>query len=269
MASGKIDKIGIQTYTLREMFEPDPAGTLAMLKAIGYDYVELNERNFTTRSADELAGLIADAGLYSPATHVSYAPVRDTPETVIANCKTLGCEYAIIPWVDADQRELGDYKRHAALFNERGKMFRDAGIQLGYHNHQFEFDDLGGGTRGQDILLSETDPENLVFELDMFWAALNSVDIPALFVRYPGRFELCHIKDMKGDPANFADSRDYGAIGKALMVNVGEGELPFAEWFAMNDLSGMKMFITEHDNPPKPYRKSVETSYNTVKNLRF
>lgn len=268
-AMNKIDKIGIQTYTLREVFEPDPVGTLAMIKEVGYDYVELNGRNFSERSPEDLAAMINDAGLYSPASHVSYDAAVNTPEALAKTCQTLGCKYAIIPWVDEAQRGKSDWVRHAKAFDAAGKIMRDNGVQLAYHNHQFEFDDLGGGETAMDILMEQTSPENMDFELDLFWATLASADIPTLFEKGKGRFKLCHVKDMKGDPKPFYESRDYGNISKQLMVNVGEGELPFETYFALNDISGMEYFITEHDNPIKPFRNSIKVSHDTVRAMRF
>ncbi|WP_026940762.1 sugar phosphate isomerase/epimerase family protein [Hellea balneolensis] len=269
VASGKIDKVGIQTYTLREIFEPDPVGTLNMIKDVGYDYVELNGRNFSERSPTDLAAMIKDAGLYSPATHVSYDAAVNNPEALAKICQILGCDFAIIPWVDEGQRSKEDWVRHAAAFNAAGEIMKDNGVRLAYHNHQFEFDDLGGGETAMDILLDQTSPDNVHFELDLFWSALASIDVPALFKKAPGRFKLCHIKDMKGDPKPYYESRDYGKISNQLMVNVGEGTLPFETYFALNDVSGMEYFITEHDNPVKPFRKSIKTSYDTVRAMRF
>jgi len=269
VASGKIDKVGIQTYTLREIFEPDPVGTLKMIKEVGYDYVELNGRNFSERSPADLAAMIKDAGLYSPASHADYNAAVNTPEALAKTCQTLGCKFAIVPWVDEAQRSKEDWVRHAAAFERAGKIMRDNGVRLAYHNHQFEFDDLGGGETAMDILLNQTSPENVDFELDLFWAALASVDVPGLFKKSPGRFKLCHVKDMKGDPKAYSDSRDYGDISKQLMVNVGEGQLPFESYFAMNDISGMEYFITEHDNPVKPYRNAIKVSHDTVRAMRF
>ncbi|MEO1324641.1 MAG: hypothetical protein AAFV59_16740, partial [Pseudomonadota bacterium] len=134
---------------------------------------------------------------------------------------------------------------------------------------QFEFFDLGGGQTGMEVLLSETDPALVDFELDLFWAALTGTDIVALFERHPGRFKMCHIKDLKGDASNWRNSLDFGSIVSTLMANVGEGELPFESYFAANDISGMEYFIVEHDNPPRPFRQSIETSFNSVKAMRF
>lgn len=269
VAASKIDKVGIQTYTLREIFEPDPVGTLKMIKEVGYDYVELNGRNFATRSVEDVSAMIADAGLYSPATHISYDMGVDTPEMTAKICQKLGCKYAIIPWVDEAQRSKEDWERHAKAFDKAGKIMRDNGVRLAYHNHQFEFDDLGGGQTAIDILLAQTHPDNLDFELDLFWSALASIDVPGLFKKAPGRFKLCHIKDMNGDPKPYFDSRDYGNISKQLMVNVGEGSLPFESYFALNDVSGMEYFIAEHDNPVKPFRDSIKSSHDTIRAMRF
>jgi len=269
VATGKIDKVGIQTYTLREIFEPDPVGTLEMIKEVGYDYVELNGRNFAERPAEDLAAMVKDAGLPSPATHISYDAAVNAPENVAKGCQTLGCKYAIVPWINDDQRKKEDWIRHAAALEASGKIMNENGVRLAYHNHQFEFDDLGGGETAMDILLDQTTPENMDFELDLFWSALASASIPALFKKGQGRFKLCHIKDMKGDPKAYNESRDYGNISKQLMVNVGEGELPFESWFAMNDISGMEYFIAEHDNPVKPFRNSIKTSHDAIRAMRF
>lgn len=269
VGSRRLDKLGLQTYTLRNAFEPDPVGTLRMLKELGYDYVELNERNFATRTAADLVSMVKDAGLYSPSTHYSLNRVRDDFSQTVRDAETLDVDYVVMPWMDEAERTVEGYKANAAMFNTRGKQAREAGFKLAYHNHQFEFDDLGGGVTGMDILLNETDPEIFDFELDMFWAALAEQDILALMQRHPGRFKLCHIKDMKGDPAAYRASKDYGEIGAALMVNVGEGDLPFEDYFALNDVSGLEYFIIEHDNPKTPYRAAMKQSIDDVRAIRF
>ena len=269
IASRKIDQIGIQTYTLRDSMQADMPATLAMIKRAGYDYVELNRRDFAEISPLTLIDHVKAAGLYAPSTHLSYEPVRTTTANMVAICKTLGCEYGIIPWMDEGQRELEDWKRHARVFNEAGKIFADNGLRLAYHNHQFEFDDLGGGTTAMQVLLEETAPDFVDFQLDIFWAVLGGIDLSELFEENPGRFKLSHIKDMKGDLASYRNSRDYGDISKSIMVNVGEGDIDFASVFALNDTSGMKYFITEHYALQTPFEASIKTSQDAVRALRF
>lgn len=265
----KIGKVGLQTYTLRKAMAEDFKGTFQMIKDIGYDYVELNNRNWVDMAPTELKAMLNDIGLPTPAAHISMEDVaREDISGVKDISKTLELKYAIVPWVGEDARTLEDWKRHARLMNAAGEKLADSGTRLAYHNHQFEFDDLGGGTTAMDVLLTETVPDNVDFELDIFWANLVNVDILALFAKYPGRFKLCHIKDLKGDPA-MAASMSYQDVGEKLMVNVGEGDTDFAALFALNDISGMEYFIAEHDRPKPPYKNAVSTSLTNIRNMRF
>lgn len=266
---GQISKVGLQTYSLRKALAEDFVGTFQMIKDVGYDFVELNGRNFADRTPAELRQILDGVGLPAPATHVDYDSLSDTPAKLAETVATLGCDYAVLPWLGDDQRGLDDYKRHAAMMNNSAEVLNAADVKLAYHNHHFEFFDLGDGQTGLDILLAETDPARVAFEIDFFWAALAGVDIPKLFKTHPGRFKLCHIKDMSGDPAPYANSLDFETTIADLMVNVGEGTLPFETYFAENAVSGLEYFIAEHDNPPQPFRQSIQTSYDAVKALRF
>jgi len=267
-ASGKISKVGIQTYTLREMFAQDPMATFKMIKEAGYDYVELNGRNFQQVPVGKLKAMLDEVGLTAPATHISLDMLKGDMSELMQVSKTLGMEYLTVPYIADDARSLENWKSHANLMNEAGEKLRDNGFKLAYHNHQFEFDDLGGGTTAMDILMNDTVPENLWFQLDMFWANLVDIDIPALFKQYSGRFKLCHIKDMKANKADFQDA-EYEDITTNLMVDVGEGIIDFESYFALNNVSGMEYFIAEHDNPKKPYAQAITTSLNTIKAMRF
>lgn len=265
-----IQKVGLQTYTFREMFEIDFRGTFEMIKDAGFDYVELNERNYQDRTPEALKVILDAVGLPSPATHISYDNLQNDVAGLIKTAKTLNCEYMILPYISEDQRTLDDWKRHAALLNNAGEVLADNGVKLAYHNHQFEFDDLGGGTTAMEILMNETDPRFNNFELDFFWANLAKIDVPALLKRYPGRFPLSHIKDMKGSPdIAIEENYTYEQIHQNLMVDVGQGDTPFNDYMALNDVSGMKYFIAENDGPKKPYAQSAKTLYAGVKAIRF
>lgn len=269
-AKRKVEKVGLQTYTFREAFGQDFIGTFKMIKDVGYDYVELNERNYSDRTPTELKAILDDVGLPSPATHISYNNLANDISGLIETAQILGCEYMILPYISEDQRGLEDWKRHAALLNSAGEKLADAGVKLAYHNHQFEFDDLGGGTTAMELLINETDPRFNNFELDFFWANLAKQDISALLKQYPGRFPLSHVKDMKGSPDKAIEQNyTYEQIHQNLMVDVGQGDSPFGDYLALNDVSGMKYFIAENDGPSQPYRQSAENMYEGVKNLRF
>lgn len=266
--AGVISKVGIQTYTLRTMFEQSPLKTLQMIKDVGYDYVELNTRNFEKLKPVELKSLLDQVGLESPASHISLDMIKGDLKPLIETSKVLGFKYVVVPWIGEDARALEDWKAHTKLMNEAGRQLADNGIRLAYHNHQFEFVDLGGETTAMDILLNDSDAKNLDFELDLFWAYLGDADIPSLFKDHPGRFKLCHIKDMGANKGDF-ESASYDQISSDLMKNVGEGVIPFETYFKHNDLSGMEYFIAEHDNPKLPYDASIATSLKTIKNFKF
>lgn len=268
-AKGMIDKVGIQSYTLRKALAEDFKGTFQMIKDVGYDYVELNGRNWTDMAPVELKAMLNDIGLPTPSAHISMDDIAGGDiSRLVKVLEPLDLKYAVVPWIGDDQRTLEDWKRHAAVMNAAGERLADSGMRLAYHNHQFEFDDLGGGTTAMEVLMNETAANNLDFELDIFWANLVSTDLPALMRRYPGRFKLCHIKDLKGDLTRAKDM-SYEDIGEQLMVNVGEGDTDFEAIFALNDISGMEYFITEHDQPKAPYQGAITTSLNAVRNMRF
>ena len=269
-AAGRITKIGLQTYTLREALGQDFLGTLKMIKAVGYDYVELNDRNFTDQTPQQLKDMLDEVGLPSPASHMGYDSIVADPDSAAMTARILGCEYLVIPYMADDQRSLADWKRHAAAMNASGKVLRASGVKLAYHNHQFEFDDLGGGTTAMDILINETDPALVDFELDLYWTALAKVDPADVFAKAPGRFKLCHIKDMIGDPAAAeAQGASYDDITRDYMVNVGQGDIDFESTFALNALSGMEYFIAEHDQPKAPYRDAIAQSEAAIRAMRF
>ncbi len=263
-----ISKVGIQTYTLRFLFEQNPLAMFEMIKDAGYDYVELNGRNFEKLDIAELKSMMDDTGLAAPSSHISLDAIRGDLSPLVGIAKTFSMKYLVVPYIADDARSYDDWKSHAALMNAKGKDLASEGITLAYHNHQFEFEDLGGGTNAMDIIFGDCDPANLAIQLDLFWAFLADADIPQLFKDNPGRFKLCHIKDMGPNKQDFVDA-SYEKLNSELMLNVGEGVIPFEELFSYNDLSGMEYFIAEHDNPKKPYSKAIKTSLDAIKNFKF
>ena len=260
-------RVGIQTYTIREAMEADTPAALKMLKEVGYDFVETNDRDFTRIPMEELVAALKAADMPVAATHVGYEAFRDTPQLIAEQGKTLGADFVILSWTPDEFRSTEGYKEMAARFDAVGRLMRENGLRFAYHNHHFEFWEIDGPRNGMEIYLEETDPNLVFFELDMFWSTLGGQDVAEFFERYPGRFKLCHIKDMR--TANMTvqaqQGLDFDAIHKNLMVNVGDGDLPFETWLQMSDVSGMEYLITEHDAPPAPLRDSVAKSLATVR----
>ncbi|ARS40959.1 xylose isomerase [Sphingobacteriaceae bacterium GW460-11-11-14-LB5] len=240
--------VGLQLYSLRDELPKDVKGTLAKVAKAGFKEVETYgfsiKDQFWGLTPAEFKKLLDDNGLTAPSGHYglgSYLTDGNTEElkAAIAAAKVLGSEYVTIPWLDESIRKSAeDYKKIAVKINEAGKLAKEAGIRLAYHNHNFEFEKQGD-TTGYEILLKGTDKNLVDFELDLYWVVRSGNDPIKLFKENPGRFTMWHVKDMdKADPA--------------LNAEVGTGSINFKPIFADAKLSGMKHFFVEHETNYKP-----------------
>lgn len=255
----RIERIGLELYTVRDALNKDFEGTIARVAKVGYKEVELAQffahfpdYNPSPRRARE----ILDAnGLVAPATHIPYSLL--SPENlpkVIEASKVLGHSYIVNPSIDrAVLKEPDGWKRAAENFNRAGEETSKAGIKIGYHNHVEEFKPLPDGKLPYDVLLAETDPKLVVMEMDLGWAHHAGQDPIAYFKKYPGRFQLVHVKDFDKN---------------GNMTDVGKGAIDWKAIFAKSDLAGIKHYFVEYDDPPDPFA-SIQTSYEYLKNLRF
>lgn len=245
--------IGLQLYTVRDLMARDLPGTLAAVAAIGYTEVEF--AGYFGQEPAQLRALLARLGLSAPGVHQPIDALRNTLDAVLAAAEAIGHRYIVCPWLAESERTADGYRRLAADLDRIGKACHDRGFQLGYHNHDFEFDPgVFPGTTPYDVLLAETDPELVVMELDLFWITRGGRDPLSYFERHPGRFPLWHVKDM----------RDVG--GAREMVAVGQGDIDFARLFAAGERAGLKHFFVEHDNPADPLA-SVRASYEHLERI--
>lgn len=207
--------IGLQLYTVGSEFDSDPHGTLAKIAAIGYKQVELSP--LSKAPLGDMKKALTESGLKSPSGHYLLPDLlAHLPEKIDA-AKELGQEYMIVttPWVAdisrfqskaSDQMEmfrtmlngltLDDWKWNAEQFNKIGEQVKKAGLQLGYHNHNFEFKKIGD-TTGYDEFLRLTDPELVALELDCGWMTVAGLDPVSYLTKYPNRYRLLHIKDFR------------------------------------------------------------------------
>ena len=225
-------KAGLQLYTLRDMMEKSVADTLKLVAGVGYGDVEF--AGYFGHSAKDIRKLLDANGLAAPSVHVPLEVLRSSLPQVIADAKVIGHHYIVLPWLSQEQRgdSVDNYKKLAAELNGFAKPIKDAGLQLAYHNHDFELTPVKGGLP-YDVLLSETDKDLVKMELDLFWAVKAGVDPLTLFAANPSRFPLVHVKDMAKDGA---------------MVDVGTGTIDFKAIFAKAELAGIRHQFVEHDN---------------------
>lgn len=237
-------EIGLQLYTLRKELAKDVKATLRKVAGAGFTTVETYgfsiKDQFWGLSPAELRKILDENGLKAISGHYnpgSFLADGNTDELVagIEAAKILKQEFFTIPWIEENlRRDIESYKKIAARLNEAGKLCRNAGLKLAYHNHDFEFQKKAGKT-GFEILLKETD-ENLVdFELDLYWVVFSGNDPFKLFKENPGRFKIWHVKDMD-------------KMNRSLNTEVGSGTLDFKAIFKEVKLSGMQYFFVEQEN---------------------
>jgi sugar phosphate isomerase/epimerase len=168
-------------------------------------------------------------------------------DAAIEDVQTLGARHLACPFLAEDRRRSGDdYRRVGEQLSEIGRKCRDAGLQLSYHNHAFEFEKFDG-RYGLDILLETADPDLVKLELDLAWVVVAGEDAPAYLRRYAGRVALAHFKDLSTDPAR-------------KFAPVGSGKISFPELIAAAREIGVEWFIVEQDDPQPPAIDSVRQS---------
>ncbi|MDD9960080.1 MAG: sugar phosphate isomerase/epimerase [Gammaproteobacteria bacterium] len=248
--SRRVERIGLQLYTLRNEMAQDFEGTLEKLAELGFK--EMQFAGYHGRSPADVRRILDRLGLTSPAAHVGLNLLREDVDREIEIAGEIGQHYMVVPSLPGDERTLADYERHAEALNEYGRRAKEAGLSIGYHNHSFEFE-VQNNEIGYNYLLNLTDPDLVAFELDLFWAVNANANPIEIFENNPGRFPMVHVKDRN----------DAGE-----MVDVGRGVIDFAEIFSHSDTAGIKHYFVEHDRPSDGIN-SVAYIYNTVNNIRF
>jgi sugar phosphate isomerase/epimerase len=179
----------------------------------------------------------------------------------IAVASTMGHRYIVIPFLTENMRtSLDDYKKLAQKFNVAATEAKKSGLKLAYHNHDFEFKDWGGGQTGFDVLLKETDPSLVFFEMDIYWVVRAGGDPIQLINNNPGRIKMWHLKDMsqKMPPS-------YSVEGQQYFAEVGTGIIDFKAIFREKQKSGMEYFYVEQDETSEPVFDAIAKSFKYVK----
>ena len=189
--------VALQLYSLRASFAADgvPA-TLAKVKAMGISHVELAGTANLTREAFKAE--LDKAGLTPVSMHVDLTALLKTPATFIDDAKFFGVQYVGNAWFAHEGTfDAADADRAVVAFNSAGRLLKDAGLTFFYHAHGFEFAPAAAGGTLFDSIVARTDPDNVKFQLDMFWAFHGGADPAALLRQYPNRFVSTHLKDMR------------------------------------------------------------------------
>ena len=251
--AGAPGPIGLQLYTVRELFSRDPMATLETVAAIGYREVEYGGGGYDKMDHAALRATMDRLGLVSPSVHMGYDLLAADFDGAVRIAKTLGADTVVMPWMGEPHRTAEGWRAAIANFGRWAGQLKAAGLGFAYHNHDFEFTVKHGGRSMFDTLVAETDPELIQIELDLFWAVAAGEDPKAVIRRLPGRIYAYHVKDRTPD-------------GK--MTSVGTGTIDFADIFTLNDTGGVKHFYVENDQSPAPYLPDIQTSFAALSRLR-
>ncbi len=258
-AAGKKQDIGLQLYSLRDIINQDPKGVLKKVADFGYTSVETygyNDGNIFGMPFAEFGTYTKSIGLKVISGHYGIDLAKsDKWEKAVTDAKAIGQKYMIVPYLTESQRgtTIESIKQICADLNKAGAICKKHGIRFGYHNHAFEFDKVEGEVI-IDLMLKELNPKLVTFELDLYWVYNAGYDPIKYFEKYPGRFEMWHVKDMdKADRNRNAD--------------VGTGTIDFKALFAQAKKSGLKYFFVEQETYPESSIKSIEASAVNIKKI--
>jgi sugar phosphate isomerase/epimerase len=255
--------IGLQLYSLRDQFAKDVPGTLDKVRDFGIKNVELAGRyklkpDGPELTPEEFKSELDSRGLKAISGHFGFDKFRDNPESVAKEAKTLGMKYAGCAWI----AHSGAFDEKACreaikVFNHAGEVLAKHGIKFFYHTHGYEFQPSGSETLF-DLLLKETKPEFVSYEMDVFWIVHAGQDPVALFEKYRDRFALVHLKDMKqGTPVNLLT----GTSPVTNDVALGTGTIPYGRILPAAAKAGVKWYFIEDESPTSVEQIPISLHY--------
>jgi len=258
--------IGVQLYTVRELMQQNPADTIAKVAKVGFNSVEgatyTGSQKFYGMDPATFSKLLKDNGLIMPSAHYRLGEEKTNGENVkgtmlhewdkaVDDAAAVGLKYMVCAYLSSAERGgLDHYKYVADQLNIAGEKCKKAGIQLCYHNHDFEFVKQDN-TYPMDILFG-ADKDLVKFEMDLYWVTKAGMDPIVLFSQHPGRFPLMHLKDM--------DKTEEKAF-----TEVGNGVIDFKTILKHQKTAGLKYFFVEQDKCPGSPIDSITQSYNYIK----
>ena len=236
--------VGLQLYSLRDTFGHDVEKGFDVAEKLGFGYVELAGKY--NLSNEEMVAKLKEHHLTPIAGHWDYNLFKNDPEAVAKEAKALGLKYAGVAWIphDGDFDEQ-DVEEAAKTFNHAGKVLSDYGLAFYYHNHGYEFLPAGDGKTMFDLLVEKTDSKFVFFQMDILWTIFPGQDAAALLRKYPDRWLLIHLKDLKKG----VEGNNSGGTSVENDVALGTGQVPYADVLKAAQEVGVKYYFIEDESP--------------------
>jgi sugar phosphate isomerase/epimerase len=248
--------VGLQLYSLREQFKKDVPATLDEVKSFGIKYAEL--AGTYDMPPEKFKAELAQRGIEAISGHFPFERYRDDAESVAKEAEALGLKYSGCAWIphqgDFDEKTC---REAASVFNHAGEVLSKHGIKFFYHTHGYEFQKHGDGTLF-DLLMKETKPEFVNYQMDIFWIIHPGQDPEKLLEKYNGRWLLMHLKDMrKGTPTGLLT----GGSPVTNDVALGTGLMDLPAILKAAKKAGVKWYFIEDESPISEQQIPVSLKY--------
>lgn len=287
-----LKKMGVQLFSVPKLLDKDFAGTLKMLAQMGYKEVELygpfpfsapsaHERwNAVTPSlgfkgsgyfghtAKEVKKILKENGLTTPSIHTDLDTLKNRMNALGEAGHELGFTYVGLPAIpDELRKNLDAYKRLADDFNKIGESAKKVGLRFAYHNHGYGLVEMEGKVP-VELLLEQTDPSLVFFEMDLYWTTAGGVDPITYLTKYANRYKLLHIKDMAKKVKFSGDGGDASQWIALFpfMTDAGSGGLDLKSIIAKAQEIGVEHYIVEQDMVATP-DTSLKKSFDFLSKL--
>jgi sugar phosphate isomerase/epimerase len=247
----RIERMGLQLYTVRKALEKDIEGTIAAIAKAGI--TELEFFNMFGKDVAWWQALLKKHNLTAPSAHEALPKSDADWEPVFHRAHGMGHQLVIVPFVGDEYRgSKANWQRLADRLSVGAQKAKAAGLQFGYHNHDFEFTPVDG-TTGYEVITTQTDKDLVKLELDLYWTVKAGHDPLAIMKRWPNRIVAVHVKDA-------------GPAPERKMTEVGAGTIDFKTILATGRTQGLRHWFIEHDNPADPIA-SITASAAALKKL--
>lgn len=256
--------LAIQLYTIRDAVSENLEKALEKLAALGFNQIEIYgyDGKFFGKTRTEFQSILKNVGLEVISSHHTTGIIHNNQGTLlhgweksIEDLHFLGSKYMVCSYLFEEERTLEHYKKLPDLLSKSGEKTNMAGIDFAYHNHDFEFEHLDDTTTFYDFILENTSSDLVKMELDLYWIAKAGLNPLIYFDKYPKRFPLWHVKDMRAGTKDFTE--------------IGNGTIDFKTIFEAREKAGLKHWFVEQDSSDKNMFESIAISRDFMQKNHF